>query len=211
VDPMLEITLTTIVAYGSFIAGETLGASGVIATVTAGLLCGDQSAQRRLSPSARAAVVTFWEYAAFALNSIVFLLIGFQVRIPALVAAWESILVAYLVVTIARTIVTYALAAVLPKREKLAPRWTAVLAWSGLRGSLAMVLALSLPVTLTQREFIVTLTFGVVILSILLQGLTVASLLRWLGISQAPGPTAESSLATVKPPPLEPINPNAHS
>jgi CPA1 family monovalent cation:H+ antiporter len=181
-DPMLEITLTTITAYGSFMAGDRLHTSGVIAAVVAGLLCGSQNAQRGMSPSARVAVDTFWEYVAFALNSLVFLLIGFQVSIPALLAAWRPILVAYVVVTLARTVVTYALTAILPKRERLSPRWTAVLAWSGLRGGLAMVLALSLPVTLSTRNMIVTLTFGVVILSILLQGLTVSWLLRRLGI-----------------------------
>jgi CPA1 family monovalent cation:H+ antiporter len=183
-DPMLEVTLTTIAAYGAFIAGERLGASGVISTVTAGLLSGNRSARAGLSPAGRVAVGTFWEYLAFALNSIVFLLIGFQVKIAGLLAAWKPILVTYLVVTLARTLVTYALAAMLPSRERLPARWTAVLAWSGLRGGLAMVLALSLPDTLAQHNFIVTLTFGVVILSILLQGSTVAPLLRWLGITR---------------------------
>jgi CPA1 family monovalent cation:H+ antiporter len=183
-DPMLEITLTTIAAYGSFMAGERVQASGVIATVTAGLFCGTREARRALSASARVAVETFWEYVAFALNSLVFLLIGFQVRIPALLAAWRSIIIAYVVVSVGRALVAFAIAGIMPKANRLPPRWTAVLAWSGLRGGLSMVLALSLPATIPQRDTIVTITFGVVILSIVLQGLTVSPLLRWLGIAR---------------------------
>ncbi len=77
-DPMIEITLTTIAAYGSFLAAEHFHYSGVIATVAAGMLCGNYGARVGMSPSTRIAVETFWEYIAFALNSIVFLLIGLK-------------------------------------------------------------------------------------------------------------------------------------
>ena len=66
---MIEITLTTIAAYGSFLAAEHFHYSGVIATVSAGLLCGNYGARIGMSPSTRVAVETFWEYMAFALNS----------------------------------------------------------------------------------------------------------------------------------------------
>jgi CPA1 family monovalent cation:H+ antiporter len=83
---------------------------------------------------------------------------------------------------VTRVIVTYAIVAVMPKREHLPRGWTAVLAWSGLRGSLSMVLALSLPAAMPQREMIVNMTIGVVVLSILVQGMTVSPLMRWLGL-----------------------------
>jgi monovalent cation:H+ antiporter, CPA1 family len=79
-DPMIEITLTTIAAYGSFVAAEQFHYSGVIATVAAGMICGNYAAHVGMSPSTRIAVETFWEYVAFALNSIVFLLIGLEVH-----------------------------------------------------------------------------------------------------------------------------------
>ena len=85
-DPMIEITLTTIAAYGSFVAAESFHYSGVIATVAAGMLCGNYAARTGMSPSTQIAVESFWEYVAFALNSIVFLLIGFEVRIDMLVS-----------------------------------------------------------------------------------------------------------------------------
>jgi Na+:H+ antiporter len=182
-DPMIEITLTTIAAYGSFVAAEHLHYSGVIATVAAGMLCGNYAARVGMSPSTRVAVETFWEYVAFALNSLVFLLIGFEVHVHALLESWEAILVAYLAVMFGRGVVVAAVSALLgPTRERIPPRWSAVLTWGGLRGGLSMVLALGLPGGFPHRDLLVTMTFGVVVLSILVQGLTMAPLLRWLGI-----------------------------
>jgi len=91
------------------------------------------------------------------------------------------------VVTVGRIIVTSFIVAIMPKEERLPRGWTAVLAWSGLRGSLSMVLALSLPAAMPQREMIVDMTIGVVVLSILVQGMTVSPLLRWLGLETAKG------------------------
>ena len=108
-DPTLEVMLTTIAAYGSFVAAEGVGASGVIATVTAGMLCGSSEARSGRSVPARMAVATFWEYLAFALNSLVFLLIGLVVRVPTLVEQWRFILAAYVIVTLSRAVVTTAL------------------------------------------------------------------------------------------------------
>ena len=106
-DPMIEITLTTIAAYGSFLAAEHFHYSGVIATVLAGMLCGNYGARVGMSPSTRIAVETFREYVAFALNSIVFLLIGLEVHFQALLASWQAILVAYLVVTGGRALIIF--------------------------------------------------------------------------------------------------------
>jgi CPA1 family monovalent cation:H+ antiporter len=186
-DSMIVITLTTIAAYGSFVTAETLHASGVIATVVAGMLCGNLGARRGMSASNRVASETFWEYVAFALNSVVFLLIGFEVRLQTLYAYWLPILVAYLVVTIGRGVVTFAgQALVRPTRERFPWRWSIVLTWGGLRGALPMVLALSLPHGFAYREALVSMTFGVAVLSILVHGLTMSGLLRFLGVVSEP-------------------------
>jgi CPA1 family monovalent cation:H+ antiporter len=182
-DPMIEVTLSVIAAYGSFALAERFGVSGVIGTVVAGLLCGRAARRGSHSEASTAALRTFWEYVAFALNSIVFLLIGLQVRLPALLLHWKPILLGYAVVVAVRFVVVAATAAVLsPTRERLPWRWTMVVAWSGLRGALAMVLALRLPDSFPSRELVVLMTFGVVLLSIVLQGLTVGPLLRRFGI-----------------------------
>ena len=182
-DPMIEITLTTIAAYGSFVVAEHLGYSGVIATVTAGMVCGNYGARVGMSPSTRLAVESFWQYVAFALNSIVFLLIGFEVHVRDLAASWQMILVAYFAVTAGRFLVIFGVSSVLRiSRERIPWSWSVILAWGGLRGALPMVLALSLPQSFAHRELLVTMTFGVVILSILVHGLSVSQLLERLGI-----------------------------
>jgi CPA1 family monovalent cation:H+ antiporter len=183
-DPMIEVTLTTIAAYGSFIIAEQFHLSGIIATVAAGMMCGSYGARTGMSPSTRIAVESFWEYVAFALNSIVFLLIGFEVRVSALVRSWQAILVAYLVVTLGRAVLVCLATLFLRRtRETMPWSWSAVLTWGGLRGGLSMVLVLALPRDFPHRDLLVTMTFGVVILSILLQGLSMKLLLRKLKLA----------------------------
>jgi CPA1 family monovalent cation:H+ antiporter len=182
-DPMIEITVTTIAAYGSFVAAEHFHFSGVIATVTAGMLCGNHAARTGMSASTRVAVAAFWEYLAFALNSLIFLLIGFQIRLEALLAAWKPIVVAYLAVTVGRAVVTYGVTFLLKRtREGVPWSWASVLTWGGLRGALSMVLVLGLPADFRHRDLVVSMTFGVVVLSILVQGLTMGPLLKRLGL-----------------------------
>ena len=182
-DAMIEITLTTIAAYGSFVTAEHFHCSGVIAVVAAGVLCGNYGARTGMSPSTRVAVETFWEYVAFALNSMVFLLIGLEVHFHAFLASWKVILVAYLVVTAGRALVIFVVSSLIRKtREKIPWSWSVVLTWGGLRGGLPMVLVLSLPYDFVHRELLITMTFGVVMISILVHGMTVSPLLRWLGI-----------------------------
>ncbi len=185
-DPMIEITLTTVAAYGSFLAAEQFHFSGVIATVTAGMLAGNYGARTGMSPSTRIAVETFWEYVAFALNSLVFLLIGLEVSLSALARSWPVILLAYAAVLVGRGTVIAAVSALLARtRERVPAAWAAVLTWGGLRGALSMVLVLGIPRDFALRGLLATMTFGVVVLSILLNGLTMGPLLRRLGIVRA--------------------------
>lgn len=185
-DPMIEVSLTTIAAYGSFLVAEHLGYSGVIATVAAGLLCGNYGARTGMSPSTRVAAATFWEFVAFALNSVSFLLIGLEVPIRELLASWLPILVAYLIVTLVRAFVVHVVWRLVGlTRERFSGRWSVVLTWGGLRGALPMVLALGLPPDFPFREQIVSMTFGVVTLSILGHGLTMLPLLARLGVVRA--------------------------
>ncbi len=182
-DAMIEITLTTIAAYGSFAVAEHFHFSGVIATVTAGLIVGNYATRTGMSPTTRVAVETFWEYVAFALNSIVFLLIGFEVDVDNLLASWKVIVLAYAAVTIARAIVVSTVTLALRRSAERIPwRWSIVLGWGGLRGALSMVLVLALPADFPYRGTLVSMTFGVVVLSLLGQGVTTGFLLRRLGI-----------------------------
>ncbi len=190
-DAMIEITLTTIAAYGSFVTAEHFHSSGVIAVVVAGVLCGNYGARTGMTPSTRVAVETFWEYVAFALNSMVFLLIGLEVHLDALFGSWQVILVAYLVVTAGRGLVIFTVSGLLRRtREKIPWPWSIVLTWGGLRGGLPMVLVLSLANDFPHRDLLVTMTFGVVMISILIHGMTISPLLAMAGHRQrarAPG------------------------
>jgi CPA1 family monovalent cation:H+ antiporter len=190
-DPMIEIALTTLAAYGSFALAERFHVSGIIATVTAGLVCRALARQEpsaaggeaQSSEAATVAVESYWNYVAFALNSFVFLLIGLEVRLGSIASAWRTILLAFVAVTLGRALVVFMVAALLRRTtERITWRESAVLTWGGLRGALSMVLALAIPDSFPERELIVTTTFGVVALSIVLQGLTAGPLLRRLRV-----------------------------
>jgi CPA1 family monovalent cation:H+ antiporter len=184
-DPMVEITITMIAAYGSFAAADELHTSGVIAAVAAGMLCGNYG-RTGMSPATRVATESFWQYVTFALNSVVFLLIGLEVRPAKLLNYAVPIFVAYLVVTAGRAIVIVLGRGLVGwTGERFPWRWTVALTWGGLRGALPIVLALSVPADFRFRELVVSMTFGVALLSILVHGLTMTTVLRRLGVISA--------------------------
>jgi CPA1 family monovalent cation:H+ antiporter len=182
-DPMIEITLTTIAAYGSFVAAERLHLSGVIATVAAGLLLGSYGREIGMSTSTRGSVDVFWEYVAFALNSIVFLLIGFEVRPVQLLATAGPIGIAFVSVVAARLVVVFVVrGAFALTTERISAKTALILTWGGLRGALSMVLALALPSDFPNRALLIDMTFGVVLISLLLQGLTMQTVVTRLRV-----------------------------
>lgn len=186
-DAASEITLTMIAAYGSFAVAESFGVSGVIATVSAGMVCGSYAARMAMSRATRDSVVGFWSYVSFMLNSIVFLLLGLQVHVSTLADAWLAILLAYLAVTAGRAVMILGVSALLhPTRERLPAAWPPLLVIGGLRGALSMVLSISLPESFPYRNNIVIITFGVVIVSILLQGSATAIFARRLAAPVPP-------------------------
>ncbi|MGN8199622.1 cation:proton antiporter [Salinisphaera sp. RV14] len=196
---MVEVMLMTVAAYGSFLAADQLGVSGVISTVAAGLVCGNYGARRGMSPTTYIAVRTFWDYLGFALNSLIFLFMGFAIHLRTLLEIWPIIVVAYLAVTLARGLVIFGISGVLAMTRARIPRaWTLVLTWGGLRGALSMVLVLSLPDTLPLRNLIVNMVFGVVLVSILVQGLTMTPLARWLGVVSGGGALRDYELARAR-------------
>jgi Na+:H+ antiporter len=180
-DHLLEITLTTIVAYGSFLLAESLHVSPVIAVLVAGLIIGNYGRHRGMSPTTQVAVNSFWEYAAFVVNSLVFLLIGLEVQLPMLVENAEAIAWAVLAMLLGRIAGVYGLMPLVNRfSERISWRWRHILFWGGLRGSLSIALVLSLPTTLPGRPELVVMVFGAVIFSLLVQGLTISPLLKRL-------------------------------
>ncbi len=183
-DYLIETTLTTVLAFGSYLIAERLHFSGVLAVVAAGLVNGNLGPQG-MSPTTRIVLFNFWEYVAFLANSLVFLLIGLQVNIPSLVAAWQPVLWAILAVLVARAIVTYGLGWLGNQVTEPIPwRWLHVLNWGGLRGAIALALALSLPEALgAERDLLRVMAFGVVLFTLVVQSMTMKPLLRRLAIA----------------------------
>jgi len=182
-DPEIQITLTAVVAYSSYLLAYQLHLSGIIATAMAGLVVGNLGT-RDCSVQTKTALVSFWAYVAFIMNSLVFLLIGLEVRVDALVHAWRPVLLTIAAVLVGRAFSVYLL---IPASnlfaENIPFRWQHVIVWGGLRGALALALALSLDGAFPDRGLLLDLTFGVVVFSILVQGLTMKPLLRVLGLA----------------------------
>lgn len=182
-DHLIEITSTLVVAYGVYLLAEYLHLSGVVAVAIAALVIGNRGL-RSSSPASRAEVTIFWDVVAFLVNSIVFLLIGFELQPARLV---DDILSAGLVVAAlmaVRALLVYGLGALLHRWRPLPWSWRHVIFWGGLRGSVPIALALGLPVGLAGRDQIVGIVFGVVLISLLGQGLTIPALIRRLGLTQ---------------------------
>ena len=185
-DHLIEFTLTTVAAYGSFLLAEHFGMSGVLATVTAGLMVGNLGTEKAIAPEGRGYVLAFWEYAAFLANSIVFLMIGGHEADQPLGTYLGAAAVAIAAVLIGRAITVYGLALpLLPTPLRIDMRYRHVLFWGGLRGALALALALALPPEIAERHEIIVVAFAVVAFSIFAQGLTMPWLIGRLRL--APG------------------------
>lgn len=181
-DHLVELTVTTVTAYGSFLLAEHFHFSGVVAAIAAGLLLGNSRRFGTLSDRGREAMLAFWEYAAFAASSLVFLLIGMQVAGRNFAGVRGPMAVALLFVMLGRAVAVYPLCGLFGRSAlRVSMRHQHALFWGGLRGALALALALSLPGQTPQRAEIVTVSFGVVAFSVLVQGLTMRPLLRRTG------------------------------
>jgi len=142
-----------------------------------------------MSPSTRLAVSSTWEFFGFLANSLIFLLIGLELDISKLSQYWLPTLVAIAIVLVVRAVVVAISSGVLRVIHRAIPStWQAVLVWGGLRGALALALALSVPATtgngaaFPDRDLILVMTFGVIVFSLIAQGLTIDPLLKRLGL-----------------------------
>jgi len=195
-DHLLEITLTVIVAYGSYLLAEQLHVSAVIAVLVAGCVLGNYGSKTSMSYSTRLAVDSFWEYAAFIAESLVFLLIGLQIKLPLLVKYGPSIGIAILAIFLGRIAVIYGLSPFVASRGKPIPyKWRHLLFWGGLRGSLCMAMALSLPHDFPHREQLVVTVFGVALFTLIVQGLTMEPLVKLLRVKATGSSLKEKELA----------------
>lgn len=188
-EALLETTITLIIAYGGYLVANRLGISGPLETVAAGLVLGARGLDV-MSPTTRLQAGATWEFLDFLANSLLFLLMGLALRSVSQITAsrlgidlWWPMLVAIVAVTISRVVVVGAVHGFLARSPLRLPRgWATVITWSGLRGAVSFAAALSLPATVPNRDLLLTLTFGIVLFTLLAQGMTIRPLLERLGI-----------------------------
>jgi CPA1 family monovalent cation:H+ antiporter len=178
-DHLVEVTLTTVVAWGGFLLAEHVQASGVFAALAAGIVVGGVGWKGSISTAGRQHVLDFWEYAAFLANSCLFLLIGSHEAHQPVALVSSALAVAILLTLVGRAAAIYPLAALFRQSPlRLPATYQHVLVWGGLRGAVGLALALAVPPNVAERGAIVVVTFGVVGFSIFAQGLTMPPLLR---------------------------------
>jgi len=215
-DAPIEITLSILVPYAVYLAAEKIHASGILAVVSCGLLLARGSA-KFFSPAVRIQIWSVWEALTFILNGLVFVLIGLQLRTirasirgmsPAtLVAAglvFSALLILFRLIWVfpGASIAALVRSRWLHQRQPHFPgRQILVVGWTGMRGVVSLAAALALPTVLAdgtplpQRNFIVFLTFCVILVTLVLQGLTLPPFIRMLGLAGASGPDREEQAA----------------
>jgi CPA1 family monovalent cation:H+ antiporter len=195
-DPPVEVTLSLLIPYACYLPAEYFHFSGVIATATCGLYLGFRSS-RLLASDARVLATGAWEIVVFILNGLAFILLGLQLPVTAasLVGRSTAELIV-LSVAISLTVILTRFVLILP--ALYLPRWLAaggtesgppsagratVIAWAGLRGVVSLALALALPSDFPERDLLLFLTFVVIVVTLVGQGLTLPLLLRRFGIT----------------------------
>ena len=193
-DHLVETALTVVAAFGSFLIAEHFGASGVLASVAAGMTMGNLGVLTQkerfgisFTPHGRAFVLEFWEFAAFLANSLVFLLIGSA--LATVDFAREGMFALALVIGLAllgRAVAVYPIClAFIRSRWAIPLNQQHLMWWGGLRGALALALALALPADLPRRDDVLISAFAVVAFSVIVQGLTAPLALKALRVTPA--------------------------
>ena len=198
-DHLVELTLTALLAYGTYLLADALGQSGIIATVTAGIVLGSYGREIGMSRRTQEAVDTVWEFVAFVLTALVFLLIGLTSSFAELVTAAGPIAWGIVAIFAGRIVVVYGLLGGLrwvtrrlptagtPSSEWIHIRrmpfgWLHVVFWSGLRGAVAFALALAIPLDVPDRALLQGTIFGIVLFTLLVQGASARRVILWAGV-----------------------------
>jgi CPA1 family monovalent cation:H+ antiporter len=188
-DHLVELMLTLLAAYGTYTVANLVHQSGIIAVVVAGIVIGTYQHETLFTARAREAIDTVWEFLAFTLTGVAFLLIGVTMSLESLANAAVYILWGVVAVLLGRALVIYGLlggSSAIGQRLGIAPRiptsWLHVINWTGLRGAVAMVLALSMPENVPNRLLLQGTIFGIVLFTVLVQGTTAGRVIRLAGV-----------------------------
>jgi Na+/H+ antiporter len=211
-DPPVEITISLLTSYAAYLPAEELGLSGVVAAVTVGLYMGSQTS-RVTNATVRMQGFAMWQLLTFLLNSFLFVLIGLQ--LPQLLddlreADYETMtvigygLLVSVVVVLSRIVWVYWFTYIpggLASRQPVQPGNVALISWMGMRGAVSLAAALALP-TVTdagapfdERPLILFITFCVILFTLVVQGLSLPLLIRWLRVEEDDGEEYEENKA----------------
>ena len=193
--PRLELLASIVIAYGSVVLAEAVGASGIVAVVFAGLFFSNGRASRVAPSTVPCPLDTTWPVFAFLANAIIFLAMGFQLDPGALVDHLGAIVAIFATMVFARAMLTYGIAGFAVQRRTMPWAWVHALQWGGLKGAVPIALALSIgsiPGLEDQTPALQSITFGVVLLSLLVQGVTLTPLLGRLGLGETREPREQS-------------------
>ncbi|CAN5536148.1 hypothetical protein BH20CHL6_BH20CHL6_17550 [soil metagenome] len=202
-DHLIELTISLVAAYGTYLIADAFHESGIIATVVAGIVIGNYGRRIGMSPRTEEALDTVWEFFAFLLTALVFLLVGLAITLPQLVDSVVPILWGVAAILVGRALVVYLLLGVSSRLlrgrrsfgDVIPIPWLHVTFWSGLRGAVAVAMALSLPSDFPQRVLLQEITFGVVLFTLLVQGTTVELVIRRSGTGAEAGGRPEQEPA----------------
>jgi len=185
-DPHIEISLTVILAYASFvIAQKVFHVSGIMATVAAGLML-SRWGEAKISPSVSHYLKSFWDFMAYIVNALIFLLVGLSVHVGSLADVAIPLTVVVIAMLLSRAVVIYGLIPLvgkLPGSEPINLRYQTVMYWGGLRGAIALAIILSLGHFEHQNLMIILVT-GAVLFTLLVQGLSMEKLVSLLGLNK---------------------------
>ncbi|MEO7436424.1 MAG: sodium:proton antiporter [Candidatus Binatia bacterium] len=191
-DYTVEILITLAVVTGGYAIAQHAGISGPLAMVVAGLFIGSRGRRLGMSARTREHLDTYWLVTDSILNAVLFVLIGLEMLVLEVAPGFVVAAAIALVISIAARCVAVALPiSVLRRFTSFGPHSIRVMTWSGLRGGIAVALALGLP-SVPDRDLLVFMTYAIVVFSILVQGLTVGPLLRRV----FPGPAPAGGLGS---------------
>ena len=192
-DPPVEVAISLVIPFAAFLPADAWGLSGVLAAVTAGLVVGGRLGTI-LTPSSRVLWLSTWKMIGFILNGFVFVLIGLELpsileglagRTPGTLLGVVILIAAVVVGTRLLWVFAASLLPGSPRRviarrdPRLATRLTFVVSWAGLRGAVSLAAALALPTDFPERDLILLVTFAVILVTLVGQGLTLPAVLRW--------------------------------
>lgn len=181
----LDVVVTALVAYGSYVLGESAHVSGIFAVIAAGLTCSGIRSAAGSTTDVTETVDRFWEGTAFFANSVLFVLVGLAIDLPSLARVGLATAAGVVAVVVARAAMVFFIGYVSSAAGRALPRsWQYVIGLGGLRGALSMALVLSLPESFQDRAQLIAMVYSVVLFTLVIQGLSLRPAIVALSLSQ---------------------------